>query len=258
MPRLLAVVALALAALTATPARAQIVNVQSALSHEAPEGLSGSVDAAVDWRTGNTRLLVLSAAPVARLRFGQNLFDLLLRGELGVASGDRIIAKTFEHLRFRRAFTERITGEVVVQHEYDEFRRLQLRALAGAGPKILLILTTGFDLSWGIAYMLEHERLKDDGQIDAGQETTVHRISTYFRAHGAIADRLDLSQTLYAQPRIDEPGDLRILSETQLTVKATEKVAFKTAFSLAYDSEPPATIAGLDTVLRSSISIAFP
>jgi putative salt-induced outer membrane protein YdiY len=250
----LAALALALAPATAA---AQIVNVQSILSRDAPAGFSGSIDASVDWRTGNTELLVLSAAPVVRFRDGDHLIIAIVRGELGIAAGDRIVAKTFEHLRYRRRFSPWLTAEAFVQHEYDEFRRLELRAVAGAGPKLELWQTPAFELSWGVAYMLEHEVLDDRQPIDAGLAVTRHRASTYLMARGAIADRLDASQTVYAQPRLDRPADTRVLAETLLTVHATVRVAIKISFTLAYDSEPPASIEALDTTLKSSVSVSF-
>ncbi|WP_233595303.1 MULTISPECIES: DUF481 domain-containing protein [Corallococcus] len=52
-------------------------------------------------------------------------------------------------MRFRRRFTERVSGEAFVQHEYNEFRRLQLRALLGAGPRFVLFNEEATGLTFG-------------------------------------------------------------------------------------------------------------
>ena len=96
------VLIVAAAAVLAAPrsATAQIVNVQSLVAGHAPEGLSGSIDASIDWRTGNTDLLDLAGAVMLRYRSGGDLAIAVARGEIATALGERIVAKTFEHLRY--------------------------------------------------------------------------------------------------------------------------------------------------------------
>jgi hypothetical protein len=243
--------------LGARPVAAQIVNVQSTLTAQASEGFSGSLDASIDWRTGNTELLVLAGALVGRYRSGKNLIVAIARGEIGFALEQRIIGKTFEHIRYRRTLTPLLTAETFLQHEIDEFRRLSLRALAGLGPKLDLVRAPGWELSWGVAYMLELERLGSVGQPDDGQETLAHRISTYVITRIPLAERLDIVETLYAQPRLDELGDIRILNDLQLVVKVTTRVAFRTSFNLSHDSRPPAGVKKFDSALKSAISVSF-
>jgi len=257
-PRIV-IAGLAAAALLASagPAAAGIVNVQSVLATEAEEGLSGSVSGTADWRTGNTELLVLGAAAVARQRRGRHLVVAIVRGDLGTAAGVRIAAKTFEHLRYRLELGHRITAEAFAQHDYDQFRRLSVRALGGVGPKIDLLTTRRARLAAGVAYMLEWERLRNDGAVDAGEATLAHRMSSYLTGAFDLGERLQAVETVYAQPRIDDPGDIRLLEELSFSVKASERIALTTAFSLAWDSRPPATIKGLDTALKSSLTVAF-
>jgi len=245
------------ACLMCAPASAQIVNVQSTVTKKTPEGFSGKFDASIDWRTGNTELLVLSGALVARYKAGANFVLAILRGEIGLAAGERIIAKTFEHLRYRRTITDLVTLEAFAQHETDEFRRLSLRALGGGGPKLDLLREDKVEVSWGLAYMLEVERLGSVGQPDDGDETVAHRASTYVLVRVALTDRLDLLETVYCQPRLTEFEDIRVLNDLALVVKITSAVAIKTSFNLAYDSRPPLEVERLDTVLKSSVSVSF-
>lgn len=250
--------AVVLAALgVASPAGAGIVNVQSILATEADEGLSGSIAGSADWRTGNVDLLVLSAAPVARYRRRDHLLVGIVRGELGRSKGERIISRTFEHLRYRYQLHPRLVGEVFTQHEYDEFRRLELRALVGAGPLFHLLQADGYRLSWGVAYMLEYENLRDDMQPDAGTTDLAHRASTYLTGSYELDDRVQLVETVYAQPRLTEASDLRLLNESQIIVKVTEAIGLTTALTVAWDNAPPAGIEELDTSLKSSITYSF-
>ncbi len=238
-------------------ARAGIINVQSALSAKSDEGVSGSVTGSADWRTGNTNLLVLGAAGVVRYRCGDHLWLGIVKGDFGKSAGTRIIAKTFEHLRYRYRFHPRLFGEVFAQHELDQFRRLATRALAGAGPMFSLVSRDQVSVGLGVAYMLEYEKLRNDGAIDAGASDVQHRLSSYVTAHVEIDDHLEVIETAYAQPRLTDASDYRLLSESQLVVKATAKISLTTTFSVAFDNAPPATIKKTDTALKSAISVSF-
>lgn len=238
-----------------TAAEAGIHNVQSILATEADEGLSGAISGSADWRTGNVEYLFLSATPLARYRSGKHLIIGITRADHKTSAGNKIISRTFEHLRYRNQVTKRLLGEVFAQHQYDAIKRLRLRALVGGGPKVDLIDSKQFGLGVGVAYMLEYEELQEDGSADDGQTQLQHRGSTYLVGHYEIDEKVQLVETLYFQPRLTNGRDNRILNESQITVKLTDKLSFSTAFSLAYDSRPPNTIKRLDTALKSSLTL---
>lgn len=238
-------------------ARANIVNVQTILTTEADEGLSGSITGALDWRTGNSPRLWMTLSPVARYRRGDHLFVAMVSGEFDRTQGIDFAERIFEHLRYRRTINCWLTGEVFGQHEYNEKRRLLLRALAGAGPKFQLVDTRRLHVGLGVAYMLEYEQLNDASMIDPGETSLGHRISSYLTGTYAIDERLLLVGTIYGQPRLTDAADVRSLLESQLVVKVSTHLSFTTSFSLFYDSEPPDTVEALDTRLQSSITYQF-
>lgn len=238
-------------------ARAQIVNVQPLLKDGDKPGLSGAVDLAADWRTGNTRLLLLSGSAIGQLRAGRHLLFLLARGELGIQGGRRFSNKNLEHLRYRLNVLEWLHAETFLQHDADELRRLVLRSLWGFGPRLLVHEGPRLHLSLGFAYMLELERLAPGAQPDAGEERLSHRLSSYGVLQLRLSDTLRASETVYVQPRLDRPQDMRVLSETELLIAVAEHVALKAAVTLAYDSEPPSGLSALDTSTRLQLHLAF-
>lgn len=249
--------AIVLSAIALPRAQAGIVNVQSSLATEADEGLSGSVDGSVDWRTGNLARLWLTLAPVARYRSGDHLFVALASAELFQTEGADFDRKIFEHLRYRHEINCRITGEVFVQHELNEKRRLLLRALTGAGPRFQLADTERLQVGLGVAYMIEYEQLDDQSMLDPDQTVLNHRVSSYLTGSYEVEKNLLLVGTFYAQPRITDVSDIRLLAEAQVVVKVTDKLSFKNSFSMYYDREPPDTVEPLDTRLQSGISYSF-
>ncbi len=236
-------------------AHAGIYNLQSILATEAEEGLSGAISAAADYRSGNVDYLFISATPLVRYRSGKHLVVGITRAEHKTSKGDTIASRSFEHVRYRYTFSQRLLGEVFAQHEFDAIKRLQLRALVGMGPKIDIVEGTSYGVSVGLAYMLEYERLQDDGAADAGQSDLQHRNSSYLVARYELDDRVQLIETMYVQPRLTGASDTRLLSDSELTVQVTKRVSFTSSFSIAYDSRPPASIKRLDTALVSSLTL---
>jgi hypothetical protein len=249
---------LCLVLLTSREASGQIVNVQALFDDAtAPLGLSGGAEAAVDWRTGSTDLLVARALVMGQWRTEKHTVLGVARGEYGFAQEELIVSKVLEHLRYRYRFTEWLSGETFVQHEYDAFRRLQLRALVGAGPRFTPWSSDTVRLVLGASMMLEHERLRQDDEPDAGTRATDLRLSSYVLARVKLMENLSLVETLYVQPRLTRFSDVRLLNETLLAVDANKRITFTTGFVLTYDTAPPATVSRLDTQLRTGIGVKF-
>lgn len=236
-------------------AAAQIVNVQALFEEKAEEGPSGAVELSADWRTGNTALFTIRGALLGQWRVDPHTWLAVVRGEYSIANGERIVSKVLEHLRYRYRLNDWLAGETFLQHEYDEFRRLQARALLGAGPRFTLKESEGLGLVLGVAAMLEYEQLRDDGEPDAGQRWTDLRATSYALLRVKLMENVNLLETLYVQPRVADPSDIRVLNETALSVKANEHLTLSLSFVLNYDSAPPATVVPLDTQLRTTLGL---
>jgi hypothetical protein len=247
----------ALLAVLAPPARAQIVNVQPLLAREAQPGLSAALEGAVDWRTGNTNLVLVSGSGSARYRSGRHLVFAMARGEEGFNAGNRIVFKHLEHLRYRVDVLGALQLEAFVQFEQDYARRLWPRALAGAGPRYTIVRGERVDLAVAVAFMEEYQRLRAVGQPDDHAIEWARRLSTYAVVALRLTEILRLGETVYVQPRLDDARDVRMLSETELLVTVKERFALKTAFTVAHDSRPPIGIKSLDTGLKSALQISF-
>lgn len=252
--RVLVLIGLAIGADHSAPVHAGIYNVQSILASEPDPGLSGAISGAADWRTGNIDYLSLTAGPVARYRSGAHLIIGMAEANYKTSNDSTIISRWFEHLRYRYSFNNRLLGEVYAQHEFDGVKRLRLRALVGAGPKVELLSHKTYGLDLGVSYMLEYEELQDDGPPDSGATDLQHRNSTYVVGRYELDERVQLFETLYFQPRLTGASDYRLLNEAQISFSLTKRLSFSTAFNISYDAEPPDTIKKLDTALKSSLT----
>jgi hypothetical protein len=244
--------------LVAAPASAQIVNVQPLVAKgEMKPGLAFALEGSLDYRTGNVDLVLATGNLLLRYRLGRHHVFLLSHAEIGIKSGAEFLSKDLEHLRYRVAVYGPIDLETFVQHDRDEFRRLSLRVVWGGGPRLRLLMTSRVEAAIAAAYLGEYEEIRQDKNPDAGTTRLMHRVSCYATVTVRLRPRLSLAETVYAQPRIGLPSDVRLLEETELLTQVTTRFSLKVAASIAFESVPPIAVKPLDTGLRVMLQLAL-
>lgn len=245
--------------LVAAEARAQIVNVQGQLA-KAPDkdGVTGQLEGKLDWREGNNPLFQIGGIGAVLLRRGKLLGLALVKGEYGESRGVDLSRKTFEHVRARYTLDCRWKWEAFAQHEFDRFRRLSVRAIAGTGPALQIVNDKRFALLAGAAYLFEYEQLDHRPDTsDAGEQTIFHRASFYLTGLEKVGDQVSIVETVYAQPRLGDPSDIRVLGELSVATKLSKRIALTDGITLAYDRTPPDGIKRLDTQITFGVLITF-
>lgn len=240
-------------------ASAQIVNVQNQLATP-PEhdGVSGKLELKVDWRTGNNPLLDLGGGASLIGKRGDLLGLVVARGGYGTSRGLTLTKRSFEHVRVRYTIDCRWRWEAFAQHEYDAFRRLAIRALVGSGPAFQLVESGPATVLVGAAYMLELEELDERaGTIDAGDRSIYHRASFYVTGTHKLGEGVSITETVYVQPRLRHPSDVRVFAELAVTSKLSKRLALSDALTFAYDRTPPDEIERIDTQLVVSLILTI-
>ncbi len=235
--------------------------------------LSGALEFDLSVRTGNVETLDVGVGGRVD-HVGDTATTLFVRdGDLGWQGGRRYSNQGLAHLRqvYRRQF--RVQPEFFVQSDYDKSRNLTFRGLLGAGFRTGLfstfrgLLGAGFRTGlfsnsaaqfwWGSAYMFEHERFELGAEDDHPERTSVHRWSNYLSSRVRVEKTTAMAWTIYVQPRVDEPGDLRVLSEGDVELKLRRSLVLVTTARMRYDSRAPAKTKSLDTALKSGIALKF-
>lgn len=147
--------------------------------------------------------------------------------------------------------------EVCGQVNYDKSRLLDFRALLGGGLRVRLVRADVADLAVGTGLVFEHESLGLPPEAGHPRATAVHRSSSYVSLRVTPAPGLVASSTGYAQPKIVDFADLRILNESGIAVAVTGQVTLRAQFELRYDSRPPDGVVRLGTKLTNGIAIRF-
>lgn len=175
--------------------------------------------------------------------------------------------RAFAHLRYNRDLTRGVAWEAFFQSQFDEIQEVDVRTLMGTGPRFTLAQNDSSALFFGVLYMYEYEETSDARVLvfDPGQNQEVeqdsltynrhHRLSAYLSISVALVDFFTLSHVSYVQPRLDRPDDLRIASETTLSIRMGKKFSFDAYLQLIYDTRPPMTVPRTMYTLTNGLSM---
>lgn len=253
----------------AAPASAQ-VNAEVLRANPFRAGWSGGVDASLALARGNVELLDVGGA--GRLQFQtlhppsatdgapfvrQRVF-VTTSGRFAESAGVDFVSQAFTHGRWIAMWHRRVGTDLFAQFQYNEFFRLNGRAVVGGGVRVEAVHSPRFMLWGGSGYMFEYDRIRvRPGATDA-PESWEHRWTSYASARFATFDgRLLLQNTVYVQPRFDALGDVRVLEEFEVLSKVTEVFGLGLTTSLLYDSAPPTGVRTVDLRLATTIRLSL-
>ena len=256
LPRSLVTVLLAAALLAAPAAAAQIVNVQPLMSGSG-EGFNGEAHGSLTWKTGNVELLLAKANLLLSYQFGIHKIISSSQGELGIKSDESFLERVFSHLRHQASFGWGLTWETFGQIATDRFKRLALRGLAGTGIRYDIVEGPAVGFAVAAAYMFEREQLGTSDFADSGIAENNHVLSTYITGKFILAPMVTLIHTTYFQPKLTDPADFKISSETDLGFRLNDYLSISVGFDLGYVSNPPTSVDELDTSTTVSLGVTF-
>jgi len=250
--------------LAALPARAQ-VNSERLRVGEPEEGFHAQADGAVSLRRGNVDFFEVKTS--TRLEYNQGVHTPFVHGTLAFAeqNGSEIINNGFLHARWTAMWHHNVGSEVFGQVQFNEFIRLPLRALAGAGVRVLAYESADFEIRFGTGYMIEREDLDEKAipmlpETDPAYHPLVvinHRSTSYVSFRFNVTERLFFNNTTFIQPRFDRLSDFRLLSEAALEVKLAEQLSLVVELALLHDNDPPPTVEKTDLNLQNKLRVRF-
>jgi len=86
-------------------------------------------------------------------------------------------------------------------------------------------MTHRVEVAVAAAYLGEYQQIRQDTLPDAGSTRLMHRISTYATFVVRLGSRFSLAETVYAQPRIGLPEDVRLLEDVELLGTLSEHLS---------------------------------
>lgn len=229
------------------------------LRGSAQPGFHGFLDGSLLLKSGNVDLLQVGVG--ARLEYNASIHTPYVQGNFNFGrkgdDDDIYINNGFGHIRWTAMWHPTVGTEVFGQAQFNEFLRLNFRALGGVGVRVEALQTEPFDLVIGTGYMIEFEELDLDASDVHPAETLSHRWTSYITLRLHIQEYLSLVNVTYAQPKFDDFTDIRVLDEVALEVSIIEHLSLILSFTLAYDSDPPDGVETLDMQLKPRLKASF-
>lgn len=253
--------------LLATPARAQ-VNAEVLRPNPLRPGASATVDASLAVARGNVELLDVGGA--LRLQYqtahaGAGALPFVRQRALLTASaryadraGTAFVSQSFVHARWTAMWHPRVGTDVFLQHQQNQFLRLQARMVGGGGVRLELVHHPTV-LAWaGSGLMLEYDRILVAPLASDAPTSWELRSTSYFTVRIAAFDgRLLLQNTVYAQPRVGRAADYRLLEELEALTRVTEAFSLGTVLGVVHDSAPPTGVKPTDGRVFSVVRLVL-
>lgn len=238
-------------------ARAQ-VNVEVLRADLKQSGFGAKLDASLSSFVGNTQGTTLGGKALIGFATGRHLMYASTSGNYSHLGGETQVSNTFAHVRYNLRLDSWLWGELFAQAESDRFRRIALRELVGAGPRFEIVDSGSIAVFYGMAYMLEHTRLKSGTEPVPGRPDLVHRFSNYASIAASFDEgRATFSQTIYYQPRFDAFDDYRMLSVTGFDCEVTGRLTAGIDATLRFEEPTPSGVKHVDFTLQNSFGLQF-
>lgn len=230
---------------------AQIVNIESKRKQLATDttGWFGSMDLGFNLNKNSSTVLNLTGNAQIDYLHGKSRWISLTNYRVIRADGAAFINTGFQHLRYNQSLSEKVTGEVFVQAQYNEKLRLRFRGLVGFGPRFRLVNNDKGTLFLGTHYMYQYEEINDAEQVYRD-----HRLSSYLSINYRFNDIVRLQNTSYYQPLLTDLSIARLSSQTIVEAKLTTRLAFTSRFNISIDNRLSESTEGVPVAIYSFLN----
>ncbi len=212
---------------------------------------SGNVSAGGSSQSGNTDRASVSigAEAVKESEIDRASFKLLYN--YAEEGGSMSARNVFGSLKYDYFFTEKFYGYMSVEMLSDSFRNIKLRTVVGPGVGYQLWDSEAGSLllELGAAYFSE--------DLNEGEDDSWATSRAAATLKWRLAKKLDFSDSLVLNNRLEEPSDYQLRNEATLTSAIVTDWALKLSNIIEYDSEPPTGIKSTDTTWILALQYSF-
>ncbi len=230
----------------------QVINAEQKRAFQKEDGWVGNADLGFGL-TKNTRLILQTGSRI-NAQYHKNKHTLLLLNDLNLLKVDSnsIQNSGFQHVRYNYQVKKFLIPEAFVQAQYNQVWRLDLRLLAGAGPRFQILGNDSNRVFIGTLAMFEFEKVSGGAQYNRAI-----RSSSYLSIGLGLNKKVTFESISYYQPLFNRPRDFRVSSESSIRAAITKHMAFKTSFMLNFDSRPPDGLTKMFYSFQNGFSYRF-
>lgn len=226
------------------------INIES-LRQEQKPGLSGSSALQLSGQSGNTEKFTGSASNLLLNLYERDEILFLANYVYGSSSHVQDTNNGQVHLRYTFMVKERHAIEVFTQAEFDQFKSLNSRTLAGADLRERLLKNEAISLFLGVGAFFEIE------DYSAGIHRENMRGSNYLTVAYHIGERFDVSSTFYYQPLLKAFSDFRTRLQADLDYQVGKQTSLNLTYVTSHDSWVPPGRQKSDVAYLTGLKIKY-
>jgi len=185
----------------------------------------------------------------------RSLKDIVLligSADFSALNAESISGAWMVHARYNRKVNSWLRLEVFSQTQQNRVLDIRLRQLIGLGPRFKLSGTKRLRMYLGTLYMLENQRFAGADE----KLTTKHRMSSYLSlGYSLPSGNGEFTSVTYYQPRLNDFSDLRLSTQTSLTLKISSTLSMVNSLNLYYESRPAKTVAKFNYMLENGLRL---
>ena len=218
-------------------------------------GVTGDARLSLNSDVGNVDVVKSEAAGHITINTARGVLLGVFKGGIGFLGGERFANSGVLHLRWTATASPRWRPESFAQADYAKSRRLDNRALVGAGMRYNAYTAEKSAFSLGGALMWELEDLNLVSSDPHPATTEFVRLSSYINL--SLQGRIGFATTVYVQPALSDPDDVRVLGAAELSVPIIGPLRQTTALDFRIDSAPPLEVEKKDIKFGTSFGFEF-
>lgn len=219
------------------------------------QGASGSIRAAIDGRSGNTKRSDYTVGGRTDYRSRDtDMFAVVEHSRAKDSTNNVIEDNTWVHLHYRDEFKRGLAAEAFLDGVKDELRLLDSRAQFGLGARFTLNYEPN-ERAVAVGVGLLHE-----WEDQAGINDNYWRLNSYFAYKRQLNEHVRGLFNVAYQPSLEKSKDFLINTEVAALVKLAEHLDLKLGIRHLYDGDAPTvpkTIKSNDTQYVTALTLSF-
>lgn len=229
-----------------------IVNVENSRIQSDTTGWAGSLGTSFSLVKNIQQVLNINAFMHLQYKGQKDLYLLLANYSLLKGNQQELSNNMFYHIRYNRKLSKVVRWEAFTQWQQNRITNIDLRFLAGTGPRFKLYESRRFKLYAASLVMYEYER--DKMPYVAHKDFRGDGYATFtYKPNAAIA----ITSTTFYQPLLRDLADFRILNQEAITIKATKHFSITTSFDYLYDAFPATGTPNINYTINNGFNYTF-
>jgi hypothetical protein len=232
---------------------AQIVNTESQRMQSDSIGWMGTMATSFSFIKNVQEVTSLDALVHVQYKTKKDLWLFLVNYDFLKGNGQELTNNVFYHLRYNHKIRDWLRWELFTQLQKNAITGIDLRLLAGTGPRIRLTESKRLKLYAGTAAMYEYEKEQTDPFLYHRHIRSSNYLSLSYVPNPVI----EFINTGFYQPLFKKPADYRFLDELRIDVKAGRHFSIVTTMDYLYDSFPAAHTPHANYGITNGLDYAF-